>query len=247
MLEIIAAFLIFLCWGSFLNVVGFRLIREQSLLGRSACASCKTQLAWYDLMPLISWIALKGRCRTCHTKISLLYPAIELLTAVVGTALILFIEPQYWFGYFLFFSALIVTIRTDAETMLISRYMTLGMIPIAFLLIFLHQLPIGPIESILGMCFGYSILWIIGRLFHAVRNIEGIGQGDLDLLAMIGAYTGILGAWMALFIGALFGSCMGLILVLKTKRSDIKFAFGPWLALGAIIYVFMQEFFINLF
>ena len=202
---------------------------------------------WYDLMPLVSWLNLRGKCRTCHTRISLLYPAIEFFTAAVGILLILCIEPRYWFGYFLFFSALIVTIRTDFEKMLISRIMTWGMIPLGMILSFAHALPITVSESITGTLLGYAILWIIGRVFQAVRGIEGLGEGDMDLLAMIGAFTGPLGAWIALFIGAFLGSLVGIALALKNKRRDIKMPFGPWLAFGAIAYVFFQKVFVGLF
>lgn len=246
MLEFIANFLFFLCWGSFLNVVGYRIVRNQGLLGRSSCPKCAAKLSWYELIPIFSWIMLRGRCKTCQETISWLYPALELLTGLVGICMVLYIQPSYWIGYFLFFSALIVTIRTDAETMLISRYMTWAFIPIGFTLTLVPALPITPLESILGAIFGYGLLWVIAKGFHRLRNMEGLGQGDLDLLAMIGAFTGPLGVWVTLLIGALLGSALGLILVIKRKRRDIKFPFGPWLALGAIIYVFFQKSFAQL-
>lgn len=242
MLDLIGVFLIFLCWGSFLNVVGFRLVREQSLFGRSVCPSCNTKLVWYDLIPVFSWLTLKGACRTCTKKISLLYPLIELLTAVAGLSLVLYSDPHYWLGYFLFFSALIVTIRTDAEMMLISRYMTWGMVPVGVALSFAHALPISGLESIAGTLFGYTVLWTVSKSFQLLRKKEGLGQGDLDLLAMIGSFTGVFGAWIALFIGAFLGSFAGLFLVLKTKRRDVQIPFGPWLALGAMSAVFLQNF-----
>lgn len=245
MLELIFAFILFLCWGSFLNVVGYRLIRGTTLLNRSACPDCTHPLAWYDLLPVVSWIALKFRCRYCKAKISALYPLIELYTALVGILLIIYIDPAYWVGYFLFFSALIVTIRTDCEKMLISRYMTLGMIPIGIGLAFYGALPITVAQSVAGTIFGYAILWSIAYLFLALRKIEGLGQGDIDLLAMIGAFTGILGAWITLFIGAFLGSLVGSSLAIRSKRSDIKIPFGPFLATGALIYVFFQKFFID--
>lgn len=239
-------FLLFLCWGSFLNVLGFRLIQHESLFGRSRCPSCSQVLAWYDLIPVISWIILQGRCRSCHEKISVLYPFIELLTALVGIMLIQYINPYYWLGYFLFFSALIVTIRTDFESMLISRYMTWAMIPIANLLSIFQGLPIPLTTSILGAFFGYAILWCTSKAFKSIRKIEGLGQGDVDLLAMIGAFAGVLGAWIALLIGSLLGTAMALRLIHKERKRDIYVPFGPWLAAGAIIYVFTQHFWTRL-
>lgn len=246
MLDILFAFLFFLCWGSFLNVVGYRLVRDQSLQGRSRCPSCATKLAWYDLIPVLSWITLKGKCRTCKAPISFLYPLIELLTAISCTSLI-FVDPLYRMGCFIFFSALIVTVRTDLEKMLISRSMTLYLIPVAFFLSFENMLPVSPIDSMIGAIFGYAILWIIAWAFKKVRKIEGLGQGDLDLLAMIGAFTGFFGAWFALVIGSLLGSCIGLIVALKTKRHDVALPFGPWLAIGAIAFVFLQKYITTIF
>lgn len=246
MLELVGAFLTFLCWGSFLNVVGYRLVKGSSLLGRSACPHCKKYIAWYDLIPILSWFILKARCRNCRKKITPLYPAIELITGIVLTAMLVYIEPTYWPAYFLFFSALIVTIRTDSQYMLISRYMTLFMIPVGVACSYLQLLPITMTESIAGAIAGYGILWLIAHFFKKYRKKEGMGQGDLDLLAMIGSFTGLLGIWVTLFLGALFGSIIGITIAVKKKRHMVKIAFGPWLALGAIIYVFFQEYFLNL-
>ena len=240
-LWIILLFITFLCWGSFLNVVGYRLIRNYTLMGRSYCPHCKQQLAWYDTIPLVSWFILWGRCRNCRNVINKLYPFIEILTAILLTLMVLYLEPRYWVGYGTFISALIVTIRTDFEKMLISRYMTWGLIPLAFGLSTFKFLPISISESILGAVFGYTILWIIARVFYAIRNIEGMGDGDIDLLAMIGAFTGILGAWSTLLLGSFFGVIASLVQMVISKRVRVKIAFGPWLAAGALIYIFLQD------
>jgi leader peptidase (prepilin peptidase) / N-methyltransferase len=216
-------------------VVGYRLIRKKNLAGRSACPRCKTTLAWYDLVPVLSWIVLRGQCRTCKKPISLLYPFIELLTATLTVLIATRINTEYQLGYFIFFSALIVTIRTDFERMLISRYMTWCMIPVAFALCLTGHLPLTLQASILGAAGGYAILWLIAYLFYRFRKIQGLGAGDLDLLGMIGAFIGLKGAWMSLFLGAFLGTLAGIFIILKTKKQ--KFPFGPWLAAGAIIYV----------
>ncbi len=234
-------FILFLCWGSFLNVVGYRIIRGYSFFGRSYCPHCRTQLAWYDTIPLISFILLKGRCRSCQNIISPLYPAIEFLTALMLTLMLIYIDQKYWFGYFLFISAGIVTIRTDFEKMLISRYVTWGLIPVAFILSYMHLLPLSLIESIRGALFGYLVLWIVARIFHAIRNIEGMGEGDIDLLAMIGAFTGITGAWTSLLLGSFLGIISCIVQMALSKRAHPKIAFGPWLVLGSFIYIFLQQ------
>ncbi len=234
-------FILFLCWGSFLNVVGYRLIRGYSLSKRSFCPHCRHPLAWYDMIPVISYLALWGRCRNCRNVISILYPFIELLTATLLTLMVLFIDRHFWLGYGIFISACIVTVRTDFEKMLISRYMTWGLIPVAFALSFFKLLPLTLTESILGALFGYVVLWLIARLFYALRNIEGMGDGDIDLLAMIGAFTGITGAWSSLLLGSFLGVVASLVHMIFSKRARIKIAFGPWLAAGALIYIFFQD------
>ena len=99
-------------------------------------------------------------------------------------AMITFIHSHYWLGYGLFFSSLIVTIRTDFEKMLISRYMTWGMMPVACVLSIFKLLPITLLQSIIGAIAGFGMLWLTGTIFHAVRKTNGIGEGDLDLLAI---------------------------------------------------------------
>ena len=239
---LIGLFVLFLCWGSFLNVVGYRIIRGYSLAGRSFCPHCRHGLAWYDLVPVISWLALWGRCRNCRNRISILYPFIELLTATVLSLMILVIDQQYWVGYGIFITALLVTIRTDFERMEISRYMTLALIPVAWLLSYFGYLPITFYQSIIGTIFGYGLLWLIASLYHLLRQTEGMGEGDMDLLGMIGAFTGIPGAWITLLLGSLFGTIVHLFMMLITKRSFYKaIAFGPWLAAGALVYIFFDK------
>ncbi len=239
--SMILLFILFLCWGSFLNVAGYRIIRGYSFAKRSFCPHCRHPLAWYDMIPVVSYIVLWGRCRNCRNVISVLYPFIELLTAILLSLIVLTIDQRYWLGYGLFFSALIVTIRSDFEKMLISRYMTWGMIPIGLALSFFELLPLTFTDSIQGALFGYVVLWAIARLFYLIRNIEGMGEGDIDLLAMIGAFTGITGAWTALLLGSFLGVIASLIEMIFSKRAHIKIAFGPWLCAGAMIYVFYQE------
>ena len=238
---VIGAFILFLCWGSFLNVVGYRIIRGYPLTGRSFCPHCRTTLAWYDLIPFVSWAMLRGRCRNCGNRISILYPFIELLTAITLTLMILFIPQPYWLAYGLCISALIVTVRTDFEKMLISRYLTWGLIPVAFFLSLFNMLPITTSESLLGALFGYTLLWLIARAFYYFRNIEGMGDGDIDLLAMIGAFTGVTGAWVSLLLGSFFGVLASALQILLKGRFLRKIAFGPWLAAGAIVYIFFSK------
>lgn len=235
--------IIFLCWGSFLNAFAYRIINGHSLLTRSFCPNCQTTIAWYDLIPVLSWFILKFKCRNCKTKISLLYPFIEILTAIILSLASYLINPQYFIACFIFFSALIVTIRTDLEYLLISRLMTIYLVPFAWLLASLNLLNISLAGSILGSIIGYFSLWFISKIYFILRKKEGIGEGDFDLLALIGAFCGILGVWHSILIGSILGSIIGIaIAIFKSKDiNTLKIPFGPWLALGAISYKLFIE------
>lgn len=198
-------------------------------------------IAWYDTIPVISWLLLLGNCRHCHQPISILYPFIELAT--LGSLLALLnLSSPYYIAYFIFFSALMVSIRSDLETMLISRFVTIFLIPVAFLCAWMHWLPITLVNSIAGTILGYGTLFIASKIFLWLTDKEGIGQGDLELLAFVGSFVGIAGCWISLFLGALIGSIVGVMYItLFNKSREIRIPFGPFIALGAIIYVLFQE------
>jgi leader peptidase (prepilin peptidase)/N-methyltransferase len=241
----------FLCWGSFLNVLAYRLILGQSILyPRSCCPKCKSLIAWYDNIPVISWLYLSGKCRSCKQSISFFYPFIEILTTVILSLLYVYIPIHYFLAYFIFFSALIVTIRSDLETMLISRFMTTYLAPLGFFFSAYHMIPLSLEESIFGAIFGYFFLQIVNGIFKYCRNVDGIGEGDFDLLLFIGSFTGIIGCWISITIGSIIGSLYGIMSFIFIKPDEdnaqslhtTKIPFGPFLACGAIIFVFIQRY-----
>jgi leader peptidase (prepilin peptidase)/N-methyltransferase len=288
MLNILIVFIFGLIWGSFLNVLACRLIRGESLGGRSQCPHCNHQIAWYDNIPLISWIILGGKCRTCQQPISVLYPIIECLTGILFVLLYLkfsvessstcpaytssSVRPELVEGlceawkkvnvdssirsfrsleelvaYFIFFSALIVTIRTDLEHMLISRYVTLFLVPIGITLAAFGLLPISPLESFLSAVGGYLLFFVIAKIFYRITGKEGIGEGDFDLIAFIGSFTGILGLWMTILVGSVMGCIVTILYLLFTgKERSTQIPFGPFLALGAITYILVGEWLMQL-
>lgn len=242
--------LIFLlaCWGSFLNSLAYRLIYTDSFSKcRSFCPSCRNEIFWYDLIPILSWCLLHGRCRNCHQPISKLYPLIEFLTIIVGLGLVYTCLPETIFAYSIFCSALIITIRTDLQTMLISRFTTIFLIPVAWILSLLHWgsyflLPISIVSSIKGALFGYLILYLTNKFFWLFTKKQGMGEGDIELLAMIGSFIGVTGAWVTLMLGSILGSLVGIVLIYcTTHQSDSKIPFGPFLAISAIIYILCQN------
>lgn len=248
MAQLLFYFLIFIAWGSFLNVVAYRLIHGNLFAPRSFCPSCKKTIAWYDTIPIASWLMLKGACRQCHQPISILYPFIELLTALTFLALVQMAPSNYFPAYGLFFSALIVTIRTDFETMLVSRLVTLFLIPFGFLFSYLNMLPISLFESIIGSLLGGGFLYIIATLFKWITKKDGLGQGDIELLAFIGAFLGPISCWMSLFLGSLVGSIVGIMSMVATgAKSSYKIPFGPFLASGAISTVLLHQLLMHFF
>lgn len=242
-LENIFLSIIFFCWGSFLNSLAYRLVVQNSLSKfRSACVLCKQIIKWYDLIPVFSWIILKGKCRNCVKPISLLYPLIEIITLIIFTTGYFYLNSQYYFASFIFFSALIVTIRTDFEFMLISRFASLYLVPVGIFLSSLNLTWVSAKESIFASLSAYVFMFLINYIFKFIRKKDGIGEGDFELLAMIGSFIGFKGFWISLTLGSFFATIFGLLcqIFFKGKPND-KAPFGPWLALGAILFVFYNE------
>ncbi len=155
---------------------------------------------------------------------------------------------QFFVAYFLFFSALIVTMFTDATTLLISQLVTLYLVPFGWMLANLQLLPISPLSSIGGSLCGLLLLWLVRKLSQKFLHKEGLGQGDVDLLCFIGAFTGPLGCWITLMVGSILASLVGLIYFIASRaKQDIMLPFGLFLSMGALLYVFFQEELIALF
>jgi leader peptidase (prepilin peptidase) / N-methyltransferase len=188
---------------------------------------------------------LGGKCRNCHQPISLLYPFIEIFTVIVLSLLYITVPVHYFFAYFIFFSALIVTIRSDIETMLISRFVTIFLAPIGCALSAYGLLPLSLRESLAGALFGYFFLFSINYIFRSLRNQNGIGEGDFDLMLLIGSFTGILGCWISITLGSMIGSLYGISAMLLSENDhsfhNTKIPFGPFLALGALLFVLAQK------
>lgn len=181
---------------------------------------------------------LSGRCRYCSKSISWLYPFIELATACSMTLLFFLVPSLYIPSYVIFFSALLVTIRTDIEYMLISQCMSVYLVPIGIILSMIGLIPISILYSITGALGGYISLYLIAHIFTWYTGKKGLGEGDIELMAGIGAFTGPYGCWFSLLTGSIVGSVIGILYMIFTKQSSsIKIPFGPFLAFGAIAYV----------
>lgn len=240
--------LIFLAYGSYLNSLAYRLLHlEKFFIIRSFCPSCQHMIAWYDNIPVLSWIYLQAHCRNCQQKISWLYPFIEIITPLILYQVWQNTPTQYFPAYFLFASGLIITIRTDFEQMLISRFATLYLIPCGILAASMHHIPQSITTSIAGSVCGYGMLWLVQHIGYKIIGKESLGQGDLELLAYIGAFTGPFGCWMSVTIGSILGTIISIVYMMTTKKNISLIPFGAFLSFGAIIFILWQDFFIQIY
>lgn len=218
--------------GSFLNVCIIRLPKEESIIvPGSHCPHCKTHIKFYDNIPLISYLLLGAKCRYCHETISLQYPLIEGVTAI--SSLLLFIKfgpsASYLF-YFSFVSALIIITVIDLFHQIIPDVISLPGIGVGLLasLVVPHQ---TFFNSLIGMLSGGGSLFLVATLYHWWFKREGMGGGDVKLLAMIGAFLGWKSVILTILLSSLIGSVVGII-IMVLKGKDFKYAipFGPFLS-----------------
>ena len=224
------------CVGSFLNVCIFRLPRGESLVWPgSRCTSCNRMLSWYENLPVLSWVALGGRCRTCRAPVSWMYPSVEIITALTFLAGYLLYGLTPLAGVrILFACVLIVLFVTDLQHKILPNAITLPGIVVGFLCsVFL---PPGWRDSIIGILVGGGVLYAIAEVYYRVRGHEGLGMGDVKLLAMIGAFLGWKLVLLTLVLASFAGSLVGGVLI-ASGRGDMKYAlpFGTFLAVGALI------------
>jgi leader peptidase (prepilin peptidase)/N-methyltransferase len=229
--------------GSFLNVCICRIPRGESIVTPgSHCPFCKNPIRFYDNIPLVSYFLLRGKCRHCDAPISLQYPLVEGVTAL-GSFLLFSrfgISWSYLF-YFSFIAGLIVITVIDLYHQIIPDVISLPGIGIGFLASFLlPQLTF--LNSLIGVLLGGGSLFLVATFYHWLFKREGMGGGDVKLLAMIGAFLGWKAVILTILLSSLIGSVMGVIIMI-VKGKDLKYAipFGPFLSLGAALSLFYGE------
>jgi leader peptidase (prepilin peptidase)/N-methyltransferase len=229
--------------GSFLNVCICRLPKEESIVWPgSHCPDCKKQIKFYDNIPLISYILLKGKCRHCKKTISFQYPLIEGMTALSSLFLIIKFGPSLsYFVYFAFVSALIVITVIDLYHQIIPDVISLPGIGVGLLVsLIIPQITFS--NSLIGILLGGGSLFLVATLYQWLFKREGMGGGDVKLLAMIGAFLGWKAVILTILLSSLIGSVTGImIMVLKGKNFKYAIPFGPFLSLGAVIALFYGE------
>jgi leader peptidase (prepilin peptidase)/N-methyltransferase len=259
-MELTIALFFGLCIGSFLNVCIARLPLEISVVSpRSRCPKCKKLIVWYDNIPVLSYLLLRARCRKCGVSISSRYPAVEALTGVVSLLLAL----RYGFGpmwalYLGFAASMIVLTLIDLDHRILPDVITLNGIWIGVAVSLYLALPsllasrllglvgldvsnpriLALTASLAGVAFGGGLLWIVREAFFRVRGIEGMGLGDVKMMAMVGAFLGLPLTLLTILLGSVAGSVIGLTFIrLFGKSREYELPFGTFLGIGAVISV----------
>ena len=233
-------FIFGLCIGSFLNVCIYRLPASQSIAHpRSKCPECGTLIAFYDNIPLFSYLWLKGRCRHCGMTIGLRYPTVELLGGLFALATYLKFDLNVEaLIYFAFIACLLVVTFIDLDHRIIPDVITLPGIPICFAASF--ALPDMTYQAaLLGILVGGGSLFLVAWVYSLITKKEGMGGGDIKLLAMMGALVGWKGVVFTIFVSSLVGTLSGLAIMLQSRKGmKLAVPFGPFLAIGCITYIF---------
>jgi len=229
--------------GSFLNVCIFRLPKEESIIWPgSHCPCCNKPIKFYDNIPLVSYILLRGKCRHCKKPISFQYPLIEGITALSSLFLFMKFGPSLsYIIYFALVAALIVITVIDLYHQIIPDVISLPGIGLGLVSsLIIPQITF--LNSLIGILLGGGSLFLVATFYQWLFKKEGMGGGDVKLLAMIGAFLGWKAVFLTIFLSSLIGSIAGMmIMILKGKDFKYAIPFGPFLSLGAVIALFYQN------
>jgi len=240
-------FLFGACWGSFLNVCIYRIPAELSVVKpRSRCPKCMTNLSWRDNIPILGWLALGGKCRYCKAPISVRYPSIELLTALLFVLVWLrfpyeLVLAPHWVLVF----GLILGSFVDIDEMWLPDRCTIGGMIIgpifSFLIPSMHGVEghlSGLVHSLVGLAFGLGLLWSVALIGRLVLKKDAMGFGDVKLMGALGAFLGVESIVFIVFVSSLLGSVIGVSFIALGKREwQSKIPFGPYIALAAILWL----------
>lgn len=265
-----AVFIFGLLFGSFLNVVIYRLPRGESIVfPGSRCPACGVEIKWYDNIPLISYaIVLRGRCRNCHVRISPIYPAVELMVACLYLLLFLIHRGQINQGSWLplvvdiaFVSLIVPLVFIDLRHKLLPNAITypgllvllvmraiapdawiLAHTPAPFGLATAPPWALSLFGSLLGAAVGGGSLWLVREAYYRLRHVEGMGLGDVKMMLMVGAFLGWQLTLLTIFLGSLLGSLVGILLILiRSGSMKTQIPFGVFLGPAAIVALFVGQ------
>ena len=257
----LGAFLLGLVIGSFLNVCILRIPADKSIvLPASSCTKCRKAIAPYDNIPVLSWLFLGGKCRHCKTKISAMYPAVELLTGL------LFLAVYYAFGFSVetlkwsvFAAILVVLTITDIRERILPDEVNFFGLGAGLLFSFFTKpidgtalwlakrwfdfpppdIALSFADAALGAIVGSGLLWLVAEGYFRIRGREGMGLGDVKMMAAVGAFLGLKRTLMTILLGSLLGSVIGILLIAISKKGrDYELPFGTFLGAGALLIIF---------
>ncbi len=229
--------------GSFLNVCIARIPgRESIVFPPSRCPRCLSRIRAYDNIPIVSYLFLRGICRSCGERIPFRYPLVETVTALLSMALFMRFGLTFsYLVYFAFLCALVVVTFIDLDHRIIPDVVSLPGIVLGFVLSFLSA-EIGWMDSAIGIIMGGGLLLLVAVVYVSLTGEEGMGGGDVKLLAMIGAFVGWKGVLFVIMVSSLLGTVIGgTIMLFSGKGRRFAIPFGPFLSLGALIYLFWGE------
>jgi leader peptidase (prepilin peptidase)/N-methyltransferase len=260
------AFVFGACVGSFLNVCIHRLPADESVVWpRSYCPRCQGLIAWYDNIPIVAWLWLGARCRACRAPIAVRYPLVELATAALGVGAVVAFGPTPRAAVaFVFTAALLLVSVIDLDHRFIPDEVSLPGVLVGLAAAVLTGRP-SPLDAALGAALGAGVLWAVAWTYEHATGVEGMGLGDVKLLGMIGAFLGWQAIPAVLIIASITGSLAGVTVMLgprgrrlrrrvvrrlgrrallplfrrSARRTEIPF--GPFLALGAILVLFVPS------
>lgn len=250
---LIEAALFGLVIGSFLNVCIYRLPLGKSLGGRSFCPKCGCKISWYDNIPVVSYLILRGRCRSCRGGIGFQYPLVEIVSALLSVFTLVhnsYEFDRYFIWYLLFVSPLVVLSFIDLRHRILPDVITLPGIAVGFAAILYFQYPLWTealIYSVAGMTVGGGTLFLLAIVYQFIRKREGMGGGDVKLCGMLGAFLG----WKAMVFVFLISSVLAILyavvtLIIPVSRNESKeeesgpmiIPYGPFLAMAALLFYF---------
>ncbi|MGZ3698093.1 MAG: prepilin peptidase [Bdellovibrionota bacterium] len=234
-----------LIFGSFANVLIARVPQRKSILHPgSACPQCRHAIRWFENIPILSYVALRGRCSSCRKSIPIRYPVVELLTGLLFAAL----ERRYGWSWLLVardwpLAVLLISITfIDLERRLIPDPLSLGGLVLGLATAF--WAPIGILQSFLGAALGFGVFYSFAWLYQRITGRSGLGGGDIKLLAFLGAFVGPTGVLVTILLSSVFGSVVGIVYGLTTSKAKlmkIAIPFGPFLVVGALYYYLFGE------
>ena len=231
-------------WGSFANVVILRFPKKQSVVfPGSHCPQCSAPISWYDKFPIFSWFILRGKCRSCGKSISMRYPIVELLTGLLFLAAFLKIG-WHWMllEVLILFLGLVIVSFIDLDLFLLPDAFTLPGMLIGLIGGFLNP-ERTLLDAVIGLLIGGGFLWAVAYFYFLIRKEEGMGGGDIKLLGWIGAVLGWQSIAFVIISSSLIGSIAGLLVASREKKGlRTVIPFGPYLALGAVLYVLAGQF-----